>query len=78
MAASRDKLLLFKLLALLFIAPAIVTVVVGLDFTLRGLGFDLIEIRLPRSGGWAILVGLCCLATGWVAKQGLTALWRKL
>jgi len=52
--------------------------VVGVDYTLRGLGFDLIEIRIPRSGGWALFVGLCCLGTGWVAKQGLTALWKKL
>ncbi|MCC7013277.1 MAG: hypothetical protein IT454_12000 [Planctomycetes bacterium] len=67
-----------KLLALVLIVPAVVTVVVGVDYTLRGLGFDLIEIRIPRSGGWALFVGLCCLGTGWVAKQGLTALWKKL
>jgi uncharacterized membrane protein len=65
-----------KLLALIFIVPAIVTVVVGIDFLLRGTGIG--ELHIPRSGLWALFVGGCCLATGWVAKQGLTALWKKL
>ena len=76
--ASKNNTTAFKVLALLFIVPAIVTVVVGIDLVLRGLGIHVIEINIPRSGGWAILIGLCCLGTGWVAKQGLTALWKKL
>ncbi len=68
----------FKILALVLIVPAIATVVVGLDLTLRGLGISLVQVNIPRSGGWAVFFGVSCLGTGWVAKQGLTALWKKL
>lgn len=74
--ARNTNTLVYKLAALLLIVPSIVTVVVGADFAIRGLGWG--ELHLPRSGLGAVLVGLCCLATGWVAKQGLTALWKKL
>jgi hypothetical protein len=73
---ARNSNSLFKLMALVFIVPAMVTVLVGVDFVIRGLDFG--ELHLPRSGVWALVVGACCLATGWVAKQGLTALWKKL
>ena len=78
MAPSRSNSLLNKVVALAFIAPAIVTVVVGFDYVLRGLGIGVVELHIPRSGVWAFFVGLCCLGTGWVAKQGLTALWKRL
>jgi hypothetical protein len=73
---KRETTTVFKLMALVCIVPALVTVLVGIDFLLRGLDFG--ALHLPRSGGWALVVGACCLATGWVAKQGLTALWKKL
>ena len=77
MARQRQHVL-YKVLALVFIVPAIVTVVVGLDYALRGLGIDVVQLNIPRSGAWAVFVGVCCFGTGWVAKQGLTALWKKL
>jgi hypothetical protein len=76
--AAKQTAVLYKLIALVCILPAIVTVVVGLDYTLRGLGLTVIQLNIPRSGGWAVFVGLCCFGTGWVAKQGLTTLWKKL
>jgi succinate dehydrogenase/fumarate reductase cytochrome b subunit len=69
---------LMQLVTLLLILPAIVTVVVGIDFLLEGLGIDVIEINLPRRGLWGVFIGACCLGTGWIAKQGLAALWKKL
>jgi len=74
--ARTSNTLAYRFAALALIVPALVTVVVGVDITIRGLGWG--ELHLPRSGLGAVLVGLCCLATGWVAKQGLTALWKKL
>jgi hypothetical protein len=65
-----------KLLAVLFAVPAIITVAVGADRVMRALGVG--KLNLPDSGFWAIFVGACCLATGWVAWQGLSALWRKV
>ena len=65
-----------KLLAVVFAVPAIITVAVGADRLLRGLGLG--QLYLPERGVWSIFVGLCCLATGWVAWQGLSALWKKL
>jgi len=73
--ARRNSLLAFKIAALVLILPALVTVVVGVDYIIRGL--DVGELHLPRSGVWSLVVGACCLSTGWVAKEGLTALWRK-
>ncbi|MCY3000558.1 MAG: hypothetical protein NTV21_01935 [Planctomycetota bacterium] len=67
---------LVQLVTLLLIVPAIVTVVVGIDFLIRGFGIG--ELHLPRSGVWALFIGASCLGTGWIAKQGLTALWKKL
>jgi hypothetical protein len=69
---------LMQLVTLLLILPAIVTVVVGIDFLLEGLGIDVIQINLPRRGLWGVFIGACCLGTGWIAKQGLAALWKKL
>jgi hypothetical protein len=65
-----------KLLAVVFAVPAIITVAVGADRLLRALGMG--QLNLPDKGVWAIFVGLCCLATGWVAWQGLSALWRRV
>ena len=76
MAKSSNPLM--QIVTLLLIVPAIVTVVVGIDFLLDGFGIDLIEINLPRRGLWGLFIGSCCLGTGWIAKQGLTALWKKL
>ena len=73
--ARRGYPLTYKIAALALIAPALVTVVVGIDIVIRGL--DIGALHLPRTGLWAVLVGVCCLATGWVAKEGLTALWRR-
>ncbi len=66
-----------KLAALLLIVPAVVSAVVGLDFLLRGLGLEVVTLNLPRSGGWAVFVGACCLVTAWFAKQGAGGLWKK-
>ncbi len=74
--ARNSNALAYKLAALILIVPSLVTVVVGVDITIRGLGWG--ELHLPRSGMWSVAIGACCLATGWVAKQGLTALWKKL
>lgn len=65
-----------KLLAVVFAIPAVVTVAVGANHTMRALSIG--RLNVPETGVWGILVGLCCLATGWVAWQGLTALWKKL
>ena len=70
--------MLNKLVVLICIVPAIVTVVVGLDYFFRGVGLSIVELHIPRSGGWAVFVGLCCLGTGWVAKQGVASMWKKL
>jgi hypothetical protein len=74
--ARNSNLAAYKLVALLLIVPSLVTVVVGVDYVIRGL--DIGQLHLPRGGLWAVVIGACCLATGWVAKQGLTALWKKL
>lgn len=76
MAKSSNPLM--QIITLLLIIPAMVTVVVGIDFLLEGFGIDLIEINLPRRGLWGLFIGACCLGTGWIAKQGLAALWKKL
>ncbi len=74
--ARNSNLVAYKLAALILIVPSLVTVVVGFDYVIRGL--DIGQLHLPRSGMWSVAIGACCLATGWVAKQGLTALWKKL
>jgi len=67
---------LHKVLAIVFAIPAIVTVAVGANHLMRAL--DIGRLNVPEHGMWAIFVGLCCLATGWVAWQGLSALWKKM
>jgi hypothetical protein len=69
--------MLNKLVALVCIVPAIVTVVVGVDYFLRGIGVGILELHIPRSGWWAAFVGLCCVGTGWAAKEGVATLWKK-
>ena len=69
--------IVFKASALLLLVPAVVSAVVGLDFLLRGIGLEFVQLNLPRHGGWAVFVGGCCLATAWFAKQGAGGLWKK-
>jgi hypothetical protein len=67
----------FSLVALLATLAAVVTLAVGADFALRGLGIDLIELNLPRRGLWSLLIGVCCLGTAWFAMEGTSAMRRK-
>jgi succinate dehydrogenase/fumarate reductase cytochrome b subunit len=75
MASSQGFVL--KVAAVLLVVPAVVSAVVGLDFLLRGLGLELLQLNLPRQGVWAVFVGACCLATAWFAKQGAGGLWKR-
>jgi hypothetical protein len=68
--------LFHKVLAVVFAIPAVVTVAVGANHTMRALHVG--TLNVPMDGWMGVLAGLCCLATGWVAWQGLTALWKKL
>ena len=65
-----------KILAIVFATPAIVTVAVGANYLMRS--FDIGRLNLPEHGFWGFIIGVCCLATGWVAWQGLSAMWKKM